>query len=198
MKDLDIRTAIELGSPYPYTLVVTLSREQRPNVMGLSWWTFTSLRPPMVAIAVGHARYTHECIEANNEFVLCFPSEGQARAAWVCGKESGRHIDKLTEVGLTAVPSAVVKPPIIDGVTVAYECKVVGKMACSDHTLYNGEIVAIHGDPARAKHLFTVHYVKLISIDYGGNINLGVQYKQRAAKKAKTRKTGQRARIASD
>lgn len=86
-------------------------------------------------------------------------------------------MDKFTEAGLTAMPSKVVRPPMIDGATVAYECKVVGQMGCGDHTLYNGEVVAIHGSPEKAKHLFSVHYVKLVSIDYKGNINYGIQYK---------------------
>jgi flavin reductase (DIM6/NTAB) family NADH-FMN oxidoreductase RutF len=74
MKEIELHAAIELSSPYPYTLVVTLDKKGKPNVMGLSWWTFTSLQPPMIAISVGHPRYTHECIEKNKEFVLCFPS----------------------------------------------------------------------------------------------------------------------------
>ena len=182
MKEIDLRTAIELGSPYPYTLVVTLDKEAKPNAMGLSWWTFTSLQPPMIAISVGHARYTHECLEGCKEFVLCFPSQEQAKAAWECGVKSGRNTDKFKEVGLTPIPSKVVRPPIIQGSTVAYECKVVAQMECGDHTLYNGEVVAIHGDPERVKHLFSIHYTKptpwkLVSIDYRGNFDFSIEYR---------------------
>jgi flavin reductase (DIM6/NTAB) family NADH-FMN oxidoreductase RutF len=177
VKEIDLNTAIELGSPYPYTLVVTLDRQQKPNVMGLSWWTFTCLQPPMVAISVGHPRYTHECLEACREFVLCFPSEEQAKAAWLCGIKSGRKTDKFAEAGITTIASKTVKPPIIEGSTVAFECKVVAQMECGDHTLYNSEVVAIHGDPQRAKHLFSIHYGKLVSIDQKGNIDFGIHYK---------------------
>lgn len=177
MKEIDIRTAIELGSPYPYTLVVTVDKEAKPNVIGVAWWTFTSLRPPMIAISIGHTRYTHECLEGCKEFVLCFPAEEQARGAWVCGIKSGRNTDKFVEAGLAITPSKVVRPPIIVGSTVAYECRVVSQMECSDHTLYNGEVVAIHGDPERAKHLFSIHYVKLVSLDHKGNIDFGIVYK---------------------
>ena len=177
MKEIDLRTAIELGSPYPYTLVVTLDEKSKPNAMGVSWWTFTSLRPLMIAISVGHPRYTHECLEGCKEFVLCFPSQEQARVAWLCGTKSGRKTDKFQEAGLTTIPSKVVRPPIIEGSTVAYECKVVGQMECGDHTLYNGEVVAIHGDPERTRHLFSIHYTRLVSIDYQGNFDFGIEYK---------------------
>lgn len=177
MKGIDQNTAIELASPYPYTLVVTVDKGGKPNVMGVSWWTFTCLQPPMIAISIGHGRYTHECLESCPEFVLCFPSEGQAKAAWLCGTRSGREIDKFAETKLRTVPAKVVRPPIIDDCTVAYECKVVGRMECGDHTLYNGEVVAVYGDPDRAKHLYSIHYRKLVSLDYKGSINFNVQYK---------------------
>ena len=41
----------------------------------------------------------------------------------------------------------------------------------------NTAVVAIHGDPERARHLFSIHYAKLISLDYRGNIDLSMQYK---------------------
>ena len=177
VKEIDLHTAIELGSPYPYTLVVTVDKRGKPNVMGLSWWTFTSLQPPMIAISVGHPRYTHECIEGCKEFVLCFPAKEQAKAAWSCGTKSGRKTDKFAATGLTTTPSKVIKPPIIEGATIAYECKVVGQLECGDHTLYNSEVVAVHGDPQRAKHLCSIHYGKLISIDYQGNLDMNIEYK---------------------
>jgi flavin reductase (DIM6/NTAB) family NADH-FMN oxidoreductase RutF len=177
MNEIELNAAIKLGSPYPYTLVVTADKNGKPNVMGLSWWTFTCLLPPMIAISVGQPRYTHECIEACKEFVICFPSQEQAKAAWLCGVKSGRKVDKFTEAGLATAPSKVVKPPLIRDCTVAYECKVVGKLECGDHTLYNGEVVAIHGDQRRALHLYSIHYRKLIGIDPQGNVNYGLEYK---------------------
>lgn len=177
MTEIDLHTAVELGSPYPYTLVVTLDKHQKPNVMGLSWWTFTCLQPPMIAISIGHPRYTHECLENSKEFVLCFPSEELAKGAWLCGIKSGRKTNKLAEARFSTIPAKVVKPPIIEGSTVAYECKVIGQMECGDHTLYNGEVVAIHGDPGRPRHLCSIHYRKLVSLDCQGYINFAVDYK---------------------
>lgn len=177
MGKTDLSVAIELGSPYPYTLVITLDKQGKPNIMGLAWWTFTCLQPPMIAVCIGHAKYTHECLQSCKEFVLCFPSEEQAKAAWLCGTKSGREMDKFAATGLKVASPQVVKPPIIDGATVAYECKVVAEMECGDHTLFNSEVAAIHGDPQKAKHLYSIHYRKLVSIDCQGAIDFGLQYK---------------------
>ena len=109
-------------------------------------------------------RYSHECIEACKEFVLCFPSEEQKDEAWFCGTNSGKDIDKFKESGFKKAPSKIVKPPLIEGSTVAYECKVVDKIETGDHTLFIGKVVAIHGSPEKPSHLYSIGYSKLTNI----------------------------------
>jgi flavin reductase (DIM6/NTAB) family NADH-FMN oxidoreductase RutF len=178
MKELDRNEAFELASPFPYVLAVTLDKRERPNIIGLSWWMFTSLDPLMIAISVGHKKYSRECLEHHREFVLCFPSEEQARDAWLCGTKSGRNIDKFQETGFKPVHSKVVKPPTIDSATVAYECKVMKQVETGDHTLYIADVVATQGDPQKVNHLYSIHYTKLLSIGSTGIINLELDYKE--------------------
>ena len=120
----------------------------------------------MIAISIGKKRYSHECIEHCKEFVLCFPSKEQKNSAWLCGEKSGRDIDKFKETGFIALQSKIVKPPIIKGSTVAFECKVVDKLETGDHTIYVGTIVAIHGTPEKPNHLYSISYEKLIDLSF--------------------------------
>jgi len=175
MKKIDKHEAFELASPYPYVLAVTLDKRERPNIIGISWWMFTSWDPLMIAISVGHERYTHECLEHHKEFVLCFPSEGQAKDAWLCGTKSGREIDKFQETNFRPVHSKNVKPPMIEDSTVAYECRVEKHLETGDHTLHIGHVVAIHGNPEKANHLYSIHNTKLISIGSKGAIRLDLK-----------------------
>jgi flavin reductase (DIM6/NTAB) family NADH-FMN oxidoreductase RutF len=176
MKEIDKHEAFELSSPFPYTLAVTLDERERPNIIGLSWWMFTSWNPLMIAISVGQQRYSHECLNLHKEFVLCFPSEIHAKDAWLCGRKSGREIDKFQHTDFTPVPSKVVKPPMIEGSTTAYECGVVGQVETGDHTVFIAEVVALHGDPESAAHLYSIHYRKLVSIDCKGNVNFDLKH----------------------
>ena len=176
MKEISWNEAIELGSPYPYTLVVTIDKKGKADIMGVSWWTVCSWEPPMIAIAIGKPRYTHECIEYCKEFVICFPSEGQEKSAWLCGQVSGRDVDKFEKTGFRQIPAKVVKPPLIEDSTVAYECKVVEKLNTGDHTLYVGKVVAMHGSPEKKKHLFTIHYRKVVSLDKDGYANFDLKF----------------------
>lgn len=178
MKEFDRHEAFELASPFPYALAITLDRRERPNIIGLSWWTFTSWNPLMIAISVGHQRYSHECLEHHNEFVLCFPSEDQAKDAWICGTKSGRDVDKFQVTGFKPKHSNMVKPPIIEGVTVAFECRITNRVITGDHTLFIADIVAIHGDRDRARHLYSIHYRRLVSLDCSGNLNFDLKYER--------------------
>jgi flavin reductase (DIM6/NTAB) family NADH-FMN oxidoreductase RutF len=177
MKELDRNEALELASPYPYVLAVTLDKRDRPNIMGLSWWMYTSWNPMMIAISVSRERYSRECLEHHREFVLCFPSEGQERDAWICGTKSGKNIDKFQETKFRPVHSKHVKPPIIEGSTVAYECRIVKQVETGDHTVYIADVVAAHGNPERVNHLYSVHYTKIISVGSAGEIKTDLSFK---------------------
>ena len=168
LKEISWDEAVELGSPYPYVLAVTKDKRGKANIIGLGWWTYVSWNPQMIAISIGKERYSHECIEHCKEFVLCFPSEEQKDNAWLCGKESGRDIDKFEETGFKPIPAKIVKPPLIEGSTVAYECKVVDKLETGDHTLYTGKVVAVHGTPENPRQLYSIHYRSLISLAFKG------------------------------
>ena len=168
MEVLDQHTAIKLASPFPYTLATTVNADGKPNAIGLGWWTFVSGSPPMVAISVAPARYSHKNLETNPEFVLCFPSAELARPAWKAGRASGRKFDKFGEGGLVAVPATKVKPPLIEGSTVAFECAVVNTVEAGDHTVFIANVVETHGSPDKVVHLYSVHYTKLVGIGSDG------------------------------
>lgn len=60
--------------------------------------------------------------------------------------------------------------------TVAYECRVIDHVETGDHTVFIGEVVAKYGDHDRTKHLYSIHYRKLISMDCKGNLKFDLDY----------------------
>lgn len=164
MKILNESEAVALSAPFVYTLISSLDREGRPNVMGASWATRTSFQPFLWLISIDRRRYSHAGIDMHKEFVLHFPSEEQAEAAWVCGTRSGRDEDKIKSSGFRLLPSRSVKVPTIDGVTAAFECRVVNQIETGDHTVFVGEVVGISGSPEKARHLFVSSDRKLFAV----------------------------------
>lgn len=164
MQALNQSEAIALSGPHAYTLVTSLDKNGRPNALGVAWATRTSFEPFLITISIDHRRYSHEGIQMHKEFVLNYPNEDQAEAAWTCGTKSGRDGDKIELAGLTLVGSKAVKVPTVDGVTVAFECKVVDQFETGDHTVFVGKVVGTTGNPDKPKHLYVSSKFKLFGM----------------------------------
>ena len=154
MKEVRIEEAWRRKYPEQVVLVVTVSKEGKPNIITLGWSMPTSLAPPMVAISIGKTRYSHKLLSEVGEFSLCFPSENQKDAVIFCGTYSGREYDKFKETGLKPLPSKYIRPPIIEGSVAAFECKVVKSVETGDHTIFVGEILTAYVSEKPLKRIY--------------------------------------------
>ncbi len=112
MKEISKNDAITMSSPLPFALITSTDEKGRPNAIGLSWVTITSWEPWLFVISVAPERYSHSCLEHSGEFVINYPSEALAKAAWKCSTQSGKKVDKFKEFGIEGIPSLKVKPPV--------------------------------------------------------------------------------------
>jgi len=116
------------------------------NAMALAWCTPTSFIPPMVAISVGHERYSHKLIEQNKEFVINVPTLDILNDVVSCGRSTGETNNKLAKTLLTTLPAKRVKTRIIKECVAHIECKVIQHIKTGDHTLFVGEVLAAYAD----------------------------------------------------
>lgn len=154
MIETTVEKAWKTKYPEQVVLVVTISRNNVPNIITLGWSMPTSFQPPMVAISIGHSRYSYELLMEVPEFVLCFPSLQQEDAVIYCGTHSGRQHNKFKETGLLQMASKYVKPPIITNSVAAFECKVSGIFKTGDHTIFAGEILTAYLSEKPLKRLY--------------------------------------------
>ena len=62
------------------------------------------------------------------------------------GLVSGRQTDKFAATGLTPIPAAEVKPPLIAECPINIECVVRHELRLGSHDLFVAEVVALHAD----------------------------------------------------
>jgi len=177
LSEMNWKEAVTLASPYPYLLVTSRDSNGVPNAMGIGWWSFTSITPPLMLVSIGKGRYTLDCIRHTKDFVACFPGKDIVKESWTCGVISGRDGNKLEKTGLKIIDAKKVKSPIIAGSSVAFECTVTDEVETGDHILFVGEVVAMHGDADNPQHLYSVFYNKLVSLDNEGNRNFFLEFK---------------------
>jgi len=155
-RQVSVSQAWERKYPEQIVMAVTISAAGRPNIITLGWAMPTSGRPPMCAISIGLPRYSHALLERVPEFVLSFPAEDMEAAMLLCGTQSGREVDKFKETGLTALPATLVRPPLIGEAVTNMECRVVGTLRTGDHTIFAGEIVAVHHSARAVGRLYNL------------------------------------------
>ena len=82
--------------------LITAGTLEKYNMMTASWGGVGNLwNKRVVFIFIRPSRYTYEFTEASDVFSLNFFDEQYRSMLNLCGSESGRDIDKMTQPGLT-------------------------------------------------------------------------------------------------
>jgi flavin reductase (DIM6/NTAB) family NADH-FMN oxidoreductase RutF len=129
------------------TVLVGAGSGERANLMTAAWVMPASHTPPMVAVAIGPSRHTHDLILASGEFVINVPSAGLIESIWICGTTSGRKGSKFASCGLTPAPGKHVGVPLVQECIGAIECRLASHPIAGDHTIMVGEVLAVWVQP---------------------------------------------------
>jgi flavin reductase (DIM6/NTAB) family NADH-FMN oxidoreductase RutF len=124
------------------TVLVTSRLGEKINIMTASWQMPVSFKPALVAIAIGHKRFSHKLILQSREFVINIPHSGMIKEVWYCGTHSGKDINKFESCKLTPVKAQKVKAPLIQECIGNIECKLYSHHEAGDHTIFVGEVIA--------------------------------------------------------
>jgi flavin reductase (DIM6/NTAB) family NADH-FMN oxidoreductase RutF len=132
--------------PHPVLVVGTYGEDDKPNMIAISWGGICNSEPPMVAVSLRAATYSHGCIKRRKAFTVCIPGEQHVKEADYVGIVSGRDADKFAVTGLTAVRSELVDAPYVEEFPIALECKLAHTHELGLHTQFVGEIVDVKAD----------------------------------------------------
>lgn len=110
--------------------------------MAISWGTLgTNWSRPVFVAYVRTGRYTSELLEENPYFTVNVPLDSFQKDKMIfCGRNSGRHVDKVEVCQLSLVDSEVVNVPGILEFPLTLECKVIYKQL-QELSLYPKEIL---------------------------------------------------------
>jgi flavin reductase (DIM6/NTAB) family NADH-FMN oxidoreductase RutF len=140
---------------------LTVKNGAGANIMTIGWGTIgTMWGKPILMVMVRYCRHTYGLLEKAGEFTVSVPrNRDLSKELLICGRESGREIDKFKACGFTPLKSQVVDTPVIKECPLHFECRVVYQQAMEPgqltpalrdkwygnhdyHVLYFGEIVA--------------------------------------------------------
>lgn len=122
MEKLPMEKAFMLIEPGP-VLLVTTCENGRSNIMTITWHMVTDFTP-RIALTTGPWNYSFQALKNTGECVLNVPAVDLAETAVRIGDCSGVRVDKFRAFGLTPLPGAVVRAPLIAECLACLECRV--------------------------------------------------------------------------
>ena len=161
--------------PLPVIMVTVADDNGKSNIITLAWAGTINSDPAMVSISVRKERYSYPLLVKNKEFCINLTTKDLAFATDYCGVKSGRDTDKWKDTGLTPIPCSVIKADMIEESPVNIECKVTKYEDLGSHTVFFGEVVAVHADDRYMdeKGKFTFEDSDPITYSHGKYYTLG-------------------------
>jgi flavin reductase (DIM6/NTAB) family NADH-FMN oxidoreductase RutF len=118
--------------------VISTVHDGRVNAMTAAWVSRVSFVPPLVMVAVGHARFTHPMIAGSGVFAVNVLGPENMELGRHFGLKTGRKADKFEGVDFDTRTTG---SPILPGCVAWLDCRVHSQHEAGDHTLFLGEIV---------------------------------------------------------
>ena len=146
MKKISLPQASALTSPNPVTVVCTQKPDGSTNLATVSWWTYLSYNPNMIAYAMAKTSYSGEMVRNNGKVILTVPGTEIAEAVIGCGSTTGRDTDKVSKFGIeiAEVPDCSVKIPVHSRIAIVCSLKEYHKTG--DHYLYICNVEQVYGN----------------------------------------------------
>lgn len=146
MEKITLPKASVLTSPNPVTLVCTKKPDGTTNLAAVSWWTYLSFHPSMIAYAMAKPSYSGEMVRSSKKVILTIPGAEIADAVMGCGMCSGRDTDKIAKLGIEMqeVPESEIKIPLHS--RVAIQCSLKEFVETGDHYLYICNVEQVYGN----------------------------------------------------
>jgi flavin reductase (DIM6/NTAB) family NADH-FMN oxidoreductase RutF len=111
------------------------------------WHCAISYAPPLYGIAVSPRRLTYRLIMESREFGINFMPDDQAELIAQVGVAKGEEVDKFAAFNIGRQAPDKISAPLLTDAYACYECRLVDHRSYGDHTLFVGEVVAVHANP---------------------------------------------------
>lgn len=148
MNKINLPQAAKLTSPNPVSLVCTQKPDGLTNLATVSWWTYLSFNPNMIAFAMAKTSYSGEMVQNSRKVILTIPGAELSEAVMGCGSTTGRNTDKVAkfDIELAEVEGSSIKVPVHSRVAIV--CGLKEFYETGDHYLYICDVEQVYGNEA--------------------------------------------------
>lgn len=139
--------------------MVTTRLDGRDNILPIDWHMPVSFEPKLYAICLENHNHTAETIRQTGEFVVNFVGAALEEKILLCGRASGRNVDKFALSGLGRREARHVRAAVLTEAFGFLECRVSDFREWGDHTVFVGKVLREHLEEQNIEEL--CHIAKL-------------------------------------
>ena len=119
-----------------------LGRElEKHNLIAVDWHLPLSFEPMMYGFAVTKKRFSYELVHTSGVFCINFMPSSLEKDVLFCGRNTGKHIDKFKETGLSIEECEKIDCCRVKEAAAFLECEVVEEVETGDHVFFVGKVV---------------------------------------------------------
>lgn len=155
-QSLSLSKVYQLLEPGPVVMLSTADKG-RANIMVMSWHTMMDFEPPFIGCIVSNRNYSFAALKKNKECTINIPTVNILKKVVGCGNCSGKKVDKFQKFKLSAIPSSIVKPPLIKECYANLECKVIDTKLVNKYNFFILKVIKAWIVPS-LKSASTIHH----------------------------------------
>ncbi|MDD4873626.1 MAG: flavin reductase family protein [Dehalococcoidales bacterium] len=163
----------EVGAFYQHyprvAIVVSASYGDKDNAMTIAWHMPVSKDPPMVAFVSSTEHYTYRLITESKEFGINLLPDTKSALVAAIGGSKGVDLDKFKAFNIKKDKPIKTSVPIFQDAYAALECKLVEERLYHDHSMFIGEVVAVHFKEEAILPDGTLNFEKINPVLYMGS-----------------------------
>src|SRR5579859_589072 len=155
-KSFPLSKVYQLLEPGPVVMVST-SRNGKPNIMTMSWHMMVDFEPPIFACVMGDGDYSFDILKETKECIINIPTVELVKEVVGVGNCTGAKVDKFKKFHLTPIDASQVDVPMIDECYANLECKVIDMSLASKYNIFILEVLKAWVTPSKKRHR-TIHH----------------------------------------
>lgn len=114
----------------------------KDNLIAVDWHMPVSMVPLIYAVSIGTNKFSRKLISSSKSFAVNFMPFSQAKAVLFCGRNSGEHIDKFKESGLSKIECTSIDCARVKEACGFVECELLQEIEVGDHIIFVGKVNA--------------------------------------------------------
>ena len=155
-KSFPLSKVYQLLEPGPVIMVST-SRNDKPNIMTMSWHMMIDFEPPLVGCVMSNRNYSFNILKETKECIINIPTAELAVKVVGVGNTTGSKVDKFKKFNLSPEKASQVNVPLIGECYANLECKVIDIHMAAKYNIFILQVLAAWITKSK-KRMRTLHH----------------------------------------